>query len=58
MSSIHFEYLNVESHNNESADSIDKMIQSACEKLKLKSLNWKGCMTYHEAQTVFIDHVR
>ena len=43
MSSTHFECLLQCGKPFESADSIDKMTQGACEKLKLKSLNWKGC---------------
>ena len=43
MSSTHFECLLQCGKPCESADSIDKMTQGACEKLKLKSLDWKGC---------------
>ena len=43
MSSTHFECLLQCGKPCELADSIDKMTQVACEKLKLKSLNWKGC---------------
>ena len=43
MSSTHFECLLQCGKPCESADSIDKMTQGACEKLKLKSVNWKRC---------------
>ena len=42
MCSTHFECLLLCGKPCESADSIDKMTQGAWEKLKLKSLNWKG----------------
>ena len=43
MSSTHFECLLNCGKPCESTDSIDNMTQGAWEKLKLKSLNWKGC---------------
>ena len=43
MSSAHFGCLLQCGKPCESADSIDNMTQGAWEKLKLKSLNWKGC---------------
>ena len=43
MSSTHFECLLQCGKPCESADSVDNMTQGAWEKLKLKSLNWKGC---------------
>ena len=43
MSSTHFGCLLQCGKPCESADSIDNMTRGAWEKLKLKSLNWKGC---------------
>ena len=49
MSSTHFECLLQCGKPCESADSIVKMTQGAWEKLKLKSLNWKGCDRFGNA---------
>ena len=43
MSSTHFECLLQCGKPCELTDSIENMTHSAWEKLKLKSLNWKGC---------------